>query len=334
MTGTDRQRWLTLTKEEAVDSNRQIVDAHHHVHPGDNSYLASEWIADARASHNVTHSVFVETMACWRADGPQHLRPVGETEFVAAQALETELSGVTLAAIVPFADLRLGDQLDEVLDAHETAGAGRFRGIRHPTAWDINPGVPPGYMDPGPRLMADESFRRGFARLGERGFSFDAWIYHPQLVELAELARSAEGTTVILDHLGVPLNVGPYRRDEVRPQWRDGLRQLVACPNAVIKIGGVGMDTYLFQLGWSTQDRPPDSDQVVRDWGDDIRWCIDTFGPSRCMFESNYPVDRDAVGYTVLWNAFQKIAAGYTDAEQHELFAGTAARIYQIDLAK
>ena len=333
MTELDHLHWLALTQEEPVDPKRRIVDAHHHLRDDEgHRYLLADLLADTRAGHNVTHTVFVETMASYRTSGPERLRPVGETEYVAAQARESDHRATRIAAIVAYADLTLGDALDEVLDAHLAAGEGRFRGIRHPAAWDANPGVPPGYMNPAPDLMADEGFRRGVARLGDRGYSFDAWIYHPQLPELAKLAHAAEGTTIVLNHLGVPLNVGPYHRDAVRPEWRSGMSQLAGCPNTAVKLGGIGMDSYLFRTGWSSRARPPGSDDVVAWWGDDIRWCIDTFGPSRCMFESNYPVDRDAIGYTVSWNGFQKIAADYTDDEQDELFSGTAARVYRLNL--
>jgi L-fuconolactonase len=334
MTEHDHLQWLALTREEPLDARRRIVDAHHHLHDTEgNRYLLDDLISDTRSGHNVTHAVFVETMAGYRQGGPEALRPVGETEFVAAQARESEGRATRIAAIVGFADLTLGDALDEVLEAHEIAGEGRFRGIRHPTAWDADPDVPAGYMNPPPGLMAEESFRRGVARLGAKGYSFDAWVYHPQLPELAKLAQAADCTTIVLNHLGVPLNVGPYNnRDAVRSEWQSGMSQFAACPNAVVKLGGIGMDTYLFRTGWSSRARPPGSDEVVEWWGDDIRWCIDTFGSSRCMFEANYPVDRDAIGYTVSWNAFQKIAAIYSDEEQNDLFAGTAARVYRIDL--
>jgi L-fuconolactonase len=324
--------WTKLTMEDPVDPRRRIVDAHHHLHDRQpEPYLVDDLISDTRAGHNVTHTVCCETSVSYRDEGPEALRPVGETEFFAAQARASDGRATRIAAIVAFADLTLSDGLDEVLAAHEASGGGRFRGIRHPAAW--SPGVPTGYKNPPPGLMADERFRRGVARLGDKQYSFDAWVYHPQLPELARLADAVEETTIVLNHLGVPLNVGPYTdRDAVRSNWRSGMGQLAACPNAAVKLGGIGMDTYLFRTGWSARARPPGSDEIVVWWGDDIRWCVDTFGPSRCMFESNYPVDRDAVGYTVAWNAFQKIAAAYSEAEQDDLFAGTAARVYRIDL--
>jgi L-fuconolactonase len=325
-------QWIALTQEEPLDPRRRIIDAHHHlIDAPDRKYLADDLLANTRAGHNVTDVVFVETLAAYRQDGPTKLRSVGETEFVAAQSRQSVREGTRVSAIIAFADLSLGDDVDEVLDAHEQAGEGLFRGIRHATTWDASPEVPVGHARPRQLLMSEKGFRRGVARLGELGYCFEAWVYHPQLRELADLAGVMDDTDIIVDHLGAPLKVGPYRdRSTVISVWSDGLRRLAACPNVTLKLGGVGMDAKLFRTGWSVLPRPPSSDQVVECWGDDIRWCIDTFGPSRCMFESNYPVDRQSVGYTVLWNAFQKIASVYSDHEQDDLFAGTAARVYRI----
>jgi predicted TIM-barrel fold metal-dependent hydrolase len=198
VTELERLQWLTLTREEPVDRRRQIVDAHHHLLDEDgHRYLLDHLMSDTRAGHNVTHAVFVETMTSYRQAGPEALRSVGETEFVAAQARLSDQRATRIAAIIAFADLTLGDALEEVLEAHEIAGGRRFRGIRHPAAWDANPGVSPGYMNPPPTLMAEENIRRGVARLGERGYSFDAWVYHPQLPELAKLAHAVEDTTIV-----------------------------------------------------------------------------------------------------------------------------------------
>jgi predicted TIM-barrel fold metal-dependent hydrolase len=334
VTDLDHLQWIALTKEEPLDPRRRIVDAHHHLRDFEGRrYLLDDLLANTGAGHNVTEVVFAETNAGYRQDGPGRLRPVGETEFVAAQARKSEGCATRVAVIVSFADLTLGDEVEEVLEAHEAAGDGYFRGIRHATAWDPGAEVPVGHHRPPAGLMADKSFGRGVYCLGDRGYAFDAWLYHPQLPELYELARSCEGTTIVIDHLGAPLNVGPYRdRDAVRSTWRDGMSRMAGCDNVNVKLGGIGQDRTLFRTSWSFWPRPPDSDQVVQWWGDDIRWCIDTFGPRRCMFESNYPVDRQAIGYTVLWNAFQKIASTYSDDEQNDLFAGSASRVYRIAL--
>jgi predicted TIM-barrel fold metal-dependent hydrolase len=355
----DRLEWIGLTREEPVDPERRIIDAHHHLwdHGEGRTYLLDDFLADTGAGHKVTDSVFVECGTSYRQDGPKALRPVGETAFVAEHVRKSEGCATCVAAIVAFADLSAGDAVEEVLGAHEAAGEGRFRGVRHSNAWDasleagtgrrrgsrlmtqqrvrrgiarLGDSVRHRHYRPAPGLMAQEHFRRGVARLGDNGYSFDAWVYHPQLTALADLARAADGTTIVLDHFGAPLNVGPYRdRHDARHDWQQGMREMAACPNVVVKLGGVGMD-HLFGTGWSARARPPGSDEVAHWWRDHICWCIDTFGPSRCMFESNYPVDRQALGYTVIWNAFQKVAAAYSDPEQDDLFSATAARVYRI----
>jgi L-fuconolactonase len=334
MTAAEPTEWLSLTREDPVDPRRRIVDAHHHLYEEADPlqhtprYLVDDLLRDTRSGHNVTETVFVECRAAYRQHGPEALRPLGETEFAVAQAEGSEGSATRIAAIVGFADLTRGDDVEEVLQGHEIAGHGRFRGIRHRVAVDPGlrrPNAPP------MGLLADDSFRRGLSRLGGCGYSFDAWMFHPQLPELADAAAAIPATTFVVEHLGGPLNCGPYvDRDDVREVWQRGVGLLAAHPNVVMKIGGIGMES-LFGTDWSSRQRPPSSDEVVARWGDDVRWCIDTLGPSRCMFESNYPVDRRAIGYTVLWNAFQKMAAVYSDEEQDALFAATAARVYRIE---
>lgn len=320
--------------EPAVDPRRRIVDPHHHLWDrGGSTYLAEQLLADTRATHNVTHTVFVECLAEYEENGPEHLRPVGETRFVAAQAARTRATGGTeIAGIVSFADMNLGAAVEEVLAAHEMAGTGLFRGVRYATAWSDHPEVRVGHTKPPARLMEATKFREGITTLGAMGYSFDAWLYFNQLHELTALARDLPGVSMILNHLGAPLGIGPYRdrQAEVIALWKTAMADVASCPNVSLKVGGIGMDD-LFATGWRTLDPPPDSDVVVARWDDQVRWCIDTFGPSRCMFESNYPVDRQALTYSVIWNAFQKIAAVYDDAEQDEMFSGTAIRVYRLE---
>jgi predicted TIM-barrel fold metal-dependent hydrolase len=334
MTAAEPADWLSLTREDPVDPRRRIVDAHHHLYEEADPlqhtprYLIDDLLRDTRSGHNVTDTVFVECGVAYRQDGPEALRPVGETEFAVAQAEVSEGSATRIAAIVGFADLTLGDAVEEVLHEHGIAGRGRFRGIRHRVA--VDPGLRRPHAPP-MGLLADDSFRRGLTRLGDHGYSFDGWMFHPQLPELADAAAAIPGTKFVVEHLGGPLNCGPYvDRDDARELWQRGIGHLAACPNVVMKIGGIGMES-LFGTSWSSRQQPPSSDEVVARWGDHVRRCIDTFGPARCMFESNYPVDRRAVGYTVLWNAYQKMAAIYTDTEQDDLFAMTAARVYRIE---
>ncbi|MDE2441994.1 MAG: amidohydrolase family protein [Betaproteobacteria bacterium] len=325
--------WISLTHEAPVDPARRIIDAHHHLwaeghrknpntYSGGNepAYLPANLHADI-GKHNVIGSVFVECGVAYRSDGPDHLRAVGETEFVAEQARLAGGKGPPILGIVADADIARTDVLEEVLDAHVAAGSGLFVGIRQ---------MPVGYGRPMRDLLAEPEFRDGIAMLGARGFTFDAMLGYSQLKQLAEFAPKVAQTTLIVDHLGAPnLRPGGPERDAVTAEWKEGIRALMPHGNVVLKIGGIGMER-AFGMNWSQQERPPNSDTVVERWQDEIRFCIDTLGPDRCMFESNYPVDRLALGYTVMWNAFQKIAARYSDAEQDALFSGTACNAYNL----
>jgi L-fuconolactonase len=322
-----------------LDPDREIVDPHHHLWMADDRagalgvYGLAELHADTGSGHRITQTVFVECGAQYRTDGPEHLRPVGETEFVAGAAEESEaVEGATIAGIVAAADLTLPPELlDEVLDAHESAGRGRFRGIRDALS-SAPPGVPlliPGHARPG--KAAEPDFRRGVARLGERGLTYDTWHYHVQNPEFADLARAVPGTTMVLDHFGTPLGVGPWegRHDEVFEEWKVDIAAVAACPNVVAKLGGLAMPDNGF--GWHLD--PADRPDVATFVAAQERWyrhTIECFGPDRCMFESNFPVDSYSVDYVVLWNAFKTMAARYTDAEQDALFSGTARRTYRL----
>jgi L-fuconolactonase len=323
--------WVALTQEEPVDPQREIIDSHHHIwddgmrtNPfsygggGEPAYLPPQLHADM-GGHNFIGSVFVQCSVAYSSDGPEHLRPAGETAFVARQAALHAGKGPPILAIVAYADTTQINVLENVLDAHAKAGQGLFRGIRH---------MPMG-ADGKPRdLLAEPAFHAGAKMLGARGLTFDAMLSYTKLQQLAELAPRIPETMFIVDHIGAPtLQPGGPAREEVTAQWRAGIRALVPCSNVVMKLGGIGMER-VFGMDWSKQPRPPSSDTVAERWRDEVRFCIDTLGPGRCMFESNFPVDRLAVGYTVLWNAFQKMASCYNDEEQDALFAGTARRVY------
>lgn len=342
----DRFDWLAQRIEEPVDPERAIVDPHHHLwNRNSSTYLAAELLADTTGTHNITQTVFVECRSKYDRDADVAMQPVGETRFVSgeAKALDSLASdaqredpsrGATkIGAIVSHADMMLGDAVEAVLAAHDEAGGGLFRGIRHAVSWDAHPDVPTGHSDPSERMMATEAFHAGVKKLGAMGFSYDAWMYHPQLPDLLDLARDVPQTAIVLDHLGGPMGIGPYAadHDSAMSNWRASMTDLATCDNITVKVGGIGMDGY-YGLGWVDQPVPPDSDAVVAAWQDRVHFCIDTFGPGRCMFESNFPVDRQALTYPVLWNALQKMAARYTDEEQDQMFSGTAARVYQLDL--
>ncbi len=331
----DKAAWLQATREHAIDADQPIIDPHHHLWDRSGSrYLVDDLRRDTGAGHRIVATVYVECLSAWRADGPPALRPVGETEFATAQAgLPCARGEANIAAIVAHADLALGAAVEPVLLAHEQAGQGLFRGIRHPAARD--PDLKPGHIPAPAGLFDSPGFREGFATLGRLGYSFDAWLFHPQLIELIRLAQAVPEVPVVLDHLGAPLGVGRFvgRRAEVRERWRADLVQLARLPQVVVKLGGIGMDRCLGG-GWPSLDSAPGSAQLYDYWADDLRWCIDQFGPTRCMFESNFPVDRESCSYTVLWNTFQRVGMHYTAAERHALFFETAARVYRIDPAR
>jgi L-fuconolactonase len=327
------EEWLARRTEPALDPDLAIIDPHHHLWERERMtrYLVADLHDDTGGGHRVEATVFVECAWGYRTDGPEALRPVGETETVAALAATSAATGAEIRGIVSFADMRLGDAVAEVLDAHVAAGGGRFRGIRHATAFDDDRRIRRTHTLPTPGLMGDATFRRGVARLAAMDLSFDAWLYHPQIPELTALARAVPDGSFVLDHLGGPLGIGPYegRRAEILDRWRVDLAELASCPNVTVKLGGIGMTTY--GLGFDEQPDPPSSDDLVAAWGKPIAYAIEQFGSDRCMFESNFPVDKMSCSYVTLWNAFKKIAADASPAEKADLFQNTAARVYRVE---
>ena len=326
------EHWRSQVVEAIVEPEIEIIDPHHHLWPHSlgafGVYDLEELQEDTDGGHRVVGTVFVECSAEYDKEAAEHLRSVGETRYVAERAEASAANGgAEIMAIVSATDLRFGALLDEALDAHVSAAQGRFRGIRQRLACDAS--IEGHGHNADPTLMGDPAFRAGLQRLGERGLVFDAWLYRTQLDELLEVVSATPGTTFVLDHVGGPIGIGPYAdRAEQRALWHPRLVALAACPNVVLKVGGIGMTVY--GAGWEDRALPPTSDELEAYWGDDVRFCIDTFGPSRCMFESNFPVDRLSCSYHVLWNAFKKMSVNYSAAERSDLFAGTARRTYLI----
>jgi predicted TIM-barrel fold metal-dependent hydrolase len=327
--------WLARRTEQALDPTLPIVDPHHHLwdRPGDH-YFLDELLADTGSGHNIVATVFVQCGWAYRTTGPEALRPVGETEFVASVADEAErrnLKTKIAAAIVGHVDLRLGGGIEPVLDAHLEAAGGRFRGIRQVTARSDD--FVASILSPPPAgMMSDPTFRDGYARLGKFGLSFDAWLYHTQINELTNLARAFPETPIVLDHVGGPLGIGPYqgKRDEVFASWRHDMSELASCPNVTVKLGGLGMLVAGFAL--HEQALPPSSEQLAGLWQPYMEACIEEFGARRCMFESNFPVDKAMCSYPILWNAFKRITAGASAAEKALLFHDVAARVYRLPM--
>ena len=331
-----RQDWLDRHHEEAIEPELPIIDPHHHLwdRPGWR-YMMEDLLADVNTGHNIIATVFVQARAMHRADGPDDMKPLGETEFVNGVAAMSA-SGIygpsrLCAAIVGHADLR-GRRVQEVLEAHLARGGDRFRGIRHIVAWDDEPVVNnPG--NPAPAgLMEDAAWREGFARLAPLGLSFEAWLYHPQIPQLTALARAYPDTRIVLNHFGGPLGIGRYagRQAEIFPGWAASIRELAGCPNIYAKLGGLGMRINGF--GFENQDTPPDSDRLAATWKPYMDTVIEAFGPARCMFESNFPVDKGSYAYGPFWNACKKLARGASGTERADLFSGTAARFYRLAL--
>jgi len=331
------QAWLDQVIESPVDPHRPIIDPHHHLwpEPGALLYGPSHLAADTGAGHNIVATLFMECHAAHHRDGAKHLRPIGETEFVAASAdwLTAEHPDAPpIAGIIGTADLADGEHLDEVLDAHIEAAGGRFRGIRDALARATEPEVMMiAGMNPAGKY-AGTDFRAGVRRLGERSLTYDSWHYHHQNHEFLELARAVPETTMVLDHFGTPCGVGQYEghRDEIFDAWKDDITALATCENVVAKIGGLAMPDNGF--GFHTSERPPTSDELVDAQGRYYLHTIEAFGAERCMFESNFPVDRFSLSYTVFWNAAQKMVADFSETEQTALFSGTAARVYSIEI--
>lgn len=326
----DHQAWLDLTREEPLDPDLPIIDPHHHLWDYPTSrYLAGELLADTGSGHKVLQTVFVECLSMYRQDGPEQMRPVGETEFVSAIAEDRADEPTRVAAgIVGYADLTLGDGAAPVLAAHVAAGGGRFRGIRHAVSWDASDDIGNAHTHPPRGLLLDARFRQGFAQLRKYDLSFDAWLYHPQLTELADLARAFPETPIVLDHVGSPLGIGPYagKREAVFKEWQRGIDEVAACGNVVVKLGGLAMK--LCGFGWHRRDKPPGSADLARSMAPYVLYAIEQFGVDRCMFESNFPVDKPSCSYVVLWNAFKRITRDFSDRERRTLFHDTAAKVY------
>ena len=321
---------LTLI-EEALEPDLPICDAHHHLwERAPNCYFLSDLVADLRSGHHIAATVAVECGYGYRTSGADELKPLGETEFLDGVALQAgsdpAITTRIASAIVGFADLSLGDGVAAVLEKHLSM-SDRFRGIRYSTTWDgsgaLRNETPSG-------MLLDRRFRQGFGWLKKFNLSFDAWLYHPQLPELADLARAFPEVVMIVNHIGAPLGVGPYagKRDEVYQVWRRHMANLAQYPNIFIKLGGMG--SVRSGYDWHERQIKPSSQELAESLKPYFETCIKEFGPERCLFESNFPVEKASNSYRVLWNAYKRITNDYSPAEHAALFYGTAARVYRI----
>lgn len=333
MSGEEHAEWISRVVEEVVEPDLPILDPHHHLwldegHTGW-PYTIDDFHNDTGSGHNIVGSVFLECHAEYRKDGPLHLQSVGEVEFVAEIAkANAALGGPEIKAIQGNADVSLGAAVEEVLEAQETAGRGLFSGVRYITAQDDHPPLAR-YEN---AAMDDPLYLEGVQRVGSMGYTYDVMVYHPQLSEIVDVARACPETPIVLDHLGCILGTGPYkdRREEILQYWRTQMADIASCGNVYLKLGGIGMPMMGFR--WDKRDRPATSLELAEAWSEPIQYAIEVFGADRCMFESNFPVDKRGVGYVPLWNSFKLIAAGCSAGEKRDLFHDTAARAYRLPL--
>lgn len=329
-----RDEWLAKVQEDIIEPDLPICDPHHHLWDNDkNPYLLPQLLRDVKSGHNVTSTVFVECSSMYRAAGPEAMRPVGETEFVNGVAAMTASGDYgdfrACEGIVSFADFTLGADVGPVLDEHIRL-SDRFRGIRHAAGWDASDEIRNSHTRPPEGLFLRDDFQAGFQELANRDLTFDAWLYHPQISELITLAKMFPDTTIIFDHFGGPLGIGPYANqgDRVFADWSSSVAELAQCANVHPKLGGIVMP--LNGFGWHKNDRPATSDEIAAATGRYHLKTIELFGPERCMFESNFPVDQQSCSYHVLWNAFKKMASDFSPSDKQWLFHDAARQAYKL----
>ena len=330
--GQQHEAWLGLVDEDIIEPDLPIIDPHHHLwHRPDSTYLLTELVADVTSGHRVIGTVFAECRSMYRELGPEYLKPVGESEFVvgiAAMSASGMYGDAKLcSAFFGGVDFLADEGIGRTIDAHTLRGGGRFCGVRLSCGWDADPGIP--NIAPTAGLLADSRVRDGINLLASRNLSLDVWIYHTQLLELAELLDECPGIVVILDHVGSPILGGSYKhkRDEVFTDWRKSLAEVAKRPNVFVKLGALPIRRPSEE---SSNSRPPGSVDIAESWRPWIETCIELFGPSRCMFESNFPVQKNWCGYAVVWNAFKRLTTQMSSDEKHDLFHGTARRAYRM----
>ena len=329
--------WLALTQEDPIEPDIPLCDPHHHFWDGRSGsvpyqrYLLHELMADLDSGHNVRSTVFVEARSMYRAAGPEELRPVGEVEFVqglaAASASGTYGESRAAAAIVGHADLKLGDNVAPVLEALQAASPNRFKGIRHNVTWSPDPSLDNRETQ---GIMANDTFRAGARVLAGMGLSLDVMLSFPQLPELADFARAVPDVPIILNHVGGVSRTGIYagQDDDVIPAWREGIAAVAECPNVVCKLGGLGMPRWGF--GWHARNTPIGSEELAEAMAPWLNYCIEQFGPDRCMLESNFPPDKVSFSYNIMYNAFKRFSQGYSPSERANLLHDAAVRAYRI----
>ena len=334
-------KWLNQVVEPILEPDLPIIDPHHHLWPApwggskipvESHYLLEDFWNDTQSGHNIVKTVFVECGQGYYLEGPESLRPVGETDFVLGIAKEArqDTSKAQIAGIVGHADLMLGKSVKEVLEAHREKGGGLFKGIRHAAGWDQNEEIRNSHSRPIRHIYLDDDFQKGIEQLESLDMSFDAWHYHHQIKELTLLAKTFPNLIIIHNHFGGPLGIGPYEgnREKIFSQWKEDIFELSGCKNVVSKLGGMAMP--INGWDWHKTTKPATSNELVLAQKEYYLHVIDSFGSERCLFESNFPVDKQSISYPVLWNAFKKLTSNFSEKDKNQLFYETAARVYKI----
>tara|TARA_B100001142_G_scaffold213228_1_gene211339 strand:+ start:1885 stop:2913 length:1029 start_codon:yes stop_codon:yes gene_type:complete len=330
--------WLAQVKEEIINPELPIIDPHHHLWNGDNQlassfpYLIDNLSEDTNSGHNIVGTIFMECAQGYYHEGEDKYKPIGETEYVMKVIKDSKKTSnsANIIGIISFADLMLGSEVKDVLNQHILIGEGLFKGIRHAAGWDQSNEIHNSHSNPIKNIYYDPSFRKGAEELIKLNLTFDAWHYHNQISDLSIFAKDYPELTIIHDHFGGPLGVGPYqgKKQEIFKKWKDDISQLSENKNVHSKLGGLAMPVN----GWNfhKQDKPATSDQIIEMHYDYYLHAIECFGVDRCMFESNFPVDRRSISYHVLWNAFKKMVSNYSNEDKNKLFFQNAKDIYGV----
>ena len=333
--------WIDRVQEEIIDPDREIIDPHHHLWHGPPNppgvkdsyrYLLEDLWKDTSSGHNIKKTVFIDCGQEYYSDGPEQFKPVGETEFVveiAGQA-RSDQSQAQIAGIIGHANMMLGSSVKEVLELHQEKGNGLFRGIRHAGGWDEDERVKNAHSHPTPHIYLEDKFQEGLQELSSLNMVFDTWHYHNQIKDLTELAKNLPDLVIIHDHFGGPLGIGPYKgkREEIFEQWKEDIHDLSQCKNVYSKLGGLAMPVNGWD--WHKREKPATSDEIISEQGSYYLYTLDCFGSERCMFESNFPVDKQSVSYPVIWNAYKKLVKDIGDTDKDNLFNRTAEKVYKL----
>ena len=333
--------WIDRVQEEIIDPDREIIDPHHHLWHGPPNppgvkesyrYLLEDLWKDSSSGHNIKKTVFIDCGQEYYTDGPEQFKPVGETEFVVAIARQarSDPSQAQIAGIIGHANMMLGASVKEVLELHEEKGDGLFRGIRHAGGWDKDDRVKNAHSHPTAHIYLEDKFQEGLQELSSLNMVFDTWHYHNQIKDLTELAKNLPDLVIVHDHFGGPLGIGPYKgkREEIFAQWKEDIFELSQCKNVYSKLGGLAMPVNGWD--WHKKEKPATSDEIISEQSSYYLYALDCFGSERCMFESNFPVDKQSVSYPVIWNAYKKLVKDFGETDKENLFYRTAENVYKL----